>query len=122
LRESVGETEQIRIVYRVLRPQDGILRLAEKGRVQCDGQYGFRDLEPATKFGGPRRADYGGSWNGVSSYLLGSTASDSQVPDTYDAYMGFRVAMVPEPASGAMLLTVGAMALIHRRRQIKSYV
>ncbi|MGD0463524.1 MAG: SUMF1/EgtB/PvdO family nonheme iron enzyme [Tepidisphaeraceae bacterium] len=71
-----------------------------------------------TVLDGSRRGIRGGSWNDEYWLDLSSAETDASeylIPDGSDGYTGFRVAMVPEPVSGVMLLTMGVMALMHRR-------
>jgi formylglycine-generating enzyme required for sulfatase activity len=57
----------------------------------------------------------GGSWNSLSS-LLDAASRNNSDPTTEDSIYGFRVASVPEPSSGLLVL-LGLSAVLRRRRK-----
>jgi formylglycine-generating enzyme len=65
-------------------------------------------------FSPTQRLVRGGGWyNGPESLI--STYRSGEVPDAESDYYGFRLVMIPEPMSGAMLLGASAIILNSRR-------
>ncbi len=66
--------------------------------------------------GGSERSVRGGAWID-SNFAIGSFASNAYPPNYADGFqIGFRLASVPEPSTGALLLMTGAVALFFRVR------
>jgi formylglycine-generating enzyme len=63
--------------------------------------------------GGSSRNVRGGAWGGYSYLLLASYRNNNFVPSSEGGYIGFRVAIVPEPAGVAMLLGIAVTALLY---------
>ena len=64
---------------------------------------------------GENRETRDGPWDGISVYLE-SSVRNSSTPTHENSRIGFRVASVPEPSAGALLL-VGMAALLKRRKR-----
>ncbi|MCC6641925.1 MAG: SUMF1/EgtB/PvdO family nonheme iron enzyme [Deltaproteobacteria bacterium] len=68
------------------------------------------------KYYGSSRGARGGAWHGGSVGLAAGESYGDGPPNEYD-YLGFRVASIPEPSTGLLVLTgLGSLALRQRRR------
>ena len=57
----------------------------------------------------------GGGWTSPESQLISSFRSSNGFPDGDRAWVGFRVASIPEPSTYALLLTTGALWWVARK-------
>ena len=64
---------------------------------------------------GESRELRGGSWNNDSGYLVASIRSNTNPTSEYYGF-GFRVASVPEPSTG-LLVVLGLSGLLLKRRK-----
>jgi formylglycine-generating enzyme required for sulfatase activity len=62
----------------------------------------------------------GGAWMNSSYSLTSHERLYSGAPDTFQNYLGFRVAAVPEPSTYALLLMTGVGAIWMLRRRHSS--
>ena len=59
----------------------------------------------------------GGSWGSSGTTNLDSLTRYSDIPTIEDSYVGFRVAMIPEPSSLSLLVLGGVVLALRRRRE-----
>jgi formylglycine-generating enzyme len=71
-----------------------------------------------TIIAGSSRGLRGGAFNNAPAILMASVNRSAHVPSYADANLGFRVSLVPEPAS-LVVLGLGAVALLRRRHGSK---
>jgi sulfatase modifying factor 1 len=64
---------------------------------------------------GSERGVAGGWWDTLEDHLRSTSIAGGLVPSTEDPYLGFRLAIIPEPGTVA-LMTLGAVMLAWRRR------
>jgi formylglycine-generating enzyme required for sulfatase activity len=59
----------------------------------------------------------GGSWGSSGTTNLDSLTRYSYIPTIEDSYVGFRVAMIPEPSSLSLLALGGVVVALRRRKK-----